>query len=142
MSMPSSPVQPESNPQDGTPCPTPLIQELLADRGNPVEAVVLLGYIGNSSKEGYTRLYLDLQFKNYYEIPSAAIILSEPVDQSRRSSKTIFVVKADASLEIVQIAQASFIKGNIISLYFDDSTSANGMMQIQTHQQTPAHHCY
>jgi hypothetical protein len=124
--------------QGGTLPPHTLVEKLLADPDNPVESVILEGYIGTTQKQGYTRLYLDLEFQSYLEIPPGAIILVEPVDQAQISSKTIVVVKADAKLEIVQIARASFLKGNIVTLYLENKTLMKEILQNKTHPQTPA----
>src|SRR5207247_9739178 len=60
------------------------IAKIVKDPASPPKTILLRGYLGDSSEEGHTRLYLDAQLNNYVEIPDDAILHEEDVakDQS------------------------------------------------------------
>ena len=55
------------------------ISKIVKDPASPPKTILLRGYLGDSSEEGHTRLYLDAQLNNYVEIPDDAILHEEDV---------------------------------------------------------------
>ncbi|WP_437752166.1 hypothetical protein [Sorangium sp. So ce1389] len=79
------------------------------------------GYLGPAKKEGYIRLYLDLTFKHYYELPSDAVLATRPSKAGDPQSPTIVTIKGEAKLSVVNvtstITEASFLQGSISKGY-------------------------
>jgi hypothetical protein len=86
--------------------------------GQP-DVVSLIGYIGPSKRPDYTRLYQDLSFRNYYEIPTAGITATTPVNADDENSPTHVQVTADTKLDVVTVSvqsvEARFLSGSIAS---------------------------
>jgi len=47
---------------------------LVKDPANPPDVFLLCGYPGDSSLENYTRLYLNAELSDYFEVPDEAIL--------------------------------------------------------------------
>src|SRR5437588_10278796 len=75
------------------------ISKIVTDPANPPKTILLRGYLGDSSEEGHTRLYLDAQLNNYVEIPDDAILHEEDVakDQSPLGETYVWI-KQDAQV--------------------------------------------
>lgn len=74
---------------------------VLAKDPNKIPDMILLnGFEGKSSLEGYTRLYLNAVLNEYYEIPSAAVLHSAEAGSSTANPlATKYVwIKSDAEL--------------------------------------------
>jgi hypothetical protein len=101
--------------------PHPITSKLLAELDAPVNMVPLVGYFGPSKKDGYMRLYADLSFSGYYEIPIDDIFHAEPSDPKDENSPTMVLVTATAKLEVVttkiQTIEACYLQGSIASQY-------------------------
>ncbi len=99
----------------------PLVARLHADPDEYSEAVALVGYLGPSNKTDYVRLYVDLSFRNYYEIPAGAVVSTTPADASDENSPTTVHVSGDARLEKVSVTsqsvEARFLQGSISAGY-------------------------
>jgi len=98
--------------------PHPVVQKLMDPSGRLPEVVTLVGYLGPSDREDFIRLYRDLDFKSYFEIPKeGAILYRMPSDPSDEASPTKIVVRATARIEYVRVfehaAEASFLQGRI-----------------------------
>lgn len=82
---------------------------------------MLVGYIGPSKGTDYVRLYVDLTFRNYYEIPAEGIVSTAPKDASDENSPTTVHVAGDTRLEKVSVTsqsvEARFLQGSISSGY-------------------------
>jgi len=59
------------------------ISKIVKDPTNPPKTILLRGYLGDSSEEGHTRLYLDPQLNNYVEVPDEAILHEEDVPKEQ-----------------------------------------------------------
>jgi hypothetical protein len=83
------------------------------------EVISLVGYIGASKRADYTRLYQDLSFRNYYEIPTSGIVSTTSVNADDENSPTYVQVLADTKLDVitvsVQSVEARFLSGSISS---------------------------
>src|SRR5437899_1058284 len=94
------------------------ISKIVKDPASPPKTILLRGYLGDSSEEGHTRLYLDAQLNNYVEIPDDAILHEEdvPKDQSPLGETYVWI-KQDAQVihgeAGPQRRKSSFFEGSI-----------------------------
>ena len=99
----------------------PLVAKLHADPDELTKLVALVGYLGPSKRAGYVRLYADLSFRNYYEIPTEGILSTTPADAEDENSPTTVHVAGDTQVEKVSITsqstEARFLQGSISSDY-------------------------
>lgn len=99
----------------------PFVDKLHPNPDEIPDIVALTGYIGSSRKDGRVRLYSDLTFRNYYEIPTSGIIGTAPTDAADENSPTGVHVSADTRLEAVSISsrsiEAGYLKGSISICY-------------------------
>ena len=111
-----------------TPPHHPLIEKMLAHEDDPQNAVALDGYVGPSPKEGYVRLYFQLDFRAYVEIPEGSIIHHAPSDPSNEAGPTKVFVTGSTKLELVHVLEAAFLQGSIASTHpvADPSSPAGG----------------
>jgi hypothetical protein len=112
----------EGSPSDdagrgATPPHHPLIEKMLAHEAQPQNAVELRGYFGPSPKPGFVRLYFQLDFRSYVEIPEGSIIDHAPVDPSVETGPTRVFVAGSTQLELVRVLEASFLQGSIASAH-------------------------
>jgi hypothetical protein len=100
---------------------SPLVTRLLGESGEPQDLVTMVGYIGPSKKEAHVRLYTGLDFQTYYEVPREKVALAEAVDREDENSPTRVMIRADATVELVQISKqtgpASYLAGGIAGTY-------------------------
>lgn len=73
---------------------------LIQDPDNIPDMILLNGFEGKSSLDGYTRLYLNAVLSEFYEIPQDAILHAAdiPVSHANPLSSRFLWVKADAEL--------------------------------------------
>jgi len=101
----------------------PVIAKLIKSHGSIPDTLELVGYLGPSDKDDRVRLYLDLNFKSYVEIPKeGAILYQEPTVASEEARPTKILVSASAKLTLVEVrvleqVEASFLRGSIASGY-------------------------
>jgi hypothetical protein len=96
----------------------PVISKLVPNPGDLPNTAVLVGYLGPSQREGFLRLYLDLDFRAYFEIPKEGVIIyAEPVDPSSEAKPTRIVIDASRKIEFVQIVETAFLQGGIVSAF-------------------------
>jgi len=57
------------------------VSRIVSDPNNPPDALLLTGYLGKSSEQGYIRLYLDEELSDYVEIPEDAILHTQELLQ-------------------------------------------------------------
>jgi hypothetical protein len=78
----------------------PLVESLVADASAPPDVGCLPGLLGKSSREGYVRLYMDLTFSEFVEIPRSDIVHTEslPKAESRITAQTIVWIRDGARL--------------------------------------------
>lgn len=114
--------------------PHPLVNQNHPDPDDitpaPPEVIYLVGYIGASKRPDYTRLYQDLSFRNYYEIPTSGIVSTTPVNPDDENSPTHLQVLADTKLDVitvsVQSVEARFLSGSISSGFFGAAATGTG----------------
>ncbi len=59
----------------------------------------LWGYVGDSLRTGYIRLYSDLAFQSYYEIKTSDVLERVRLGDKDGSSGSLLTVKFDATLQ-------------------------------------------
>jgi hypothetical protein len=83
----------------------------------PPELATLVGYLGPSRRDGSIRLYRDLTFRNFYEIPSDGIVSTKPVNPDDENSPTLVQVDPDTKVEVVNVSvqsvEARYLSGSI-----------------------------
>src|SRR5207244_1443408 len=102
----------------------PLVAKLHPDPDDARNLISLVGYLGPSKNPDDIRLYLDLTFNHYYELPSASIVATAPTNADDPNSPTSVYVEASTQLNVVSTASqsvaAGFLKGAITSGYLGD----------------------
>lgn len=89
----------------------------------------LVGFMGDSPREGRVRVYFDLTFRSYCEVDTADIRHTKPLDPADDNGAAVVVVRADADLEYVRVdrvsGSASFVSGAIRARHYatGDDTS-------------------
>jgi hypothetical protein len=95
-----------------------LIAKLVKDPKAPPDALLLTGFLGASSEDDHTRLYLTATLDDYVEIPTDAILHTQeiPKDQSPLGG-TLLWIKKDAELIHGKVGpnrtKARFLEGRI-----------------------------
>jgi hypothetical protein len=108
--------------------PHPLVAKLISNPANPApDAVTLEGYLGPSSREGYVRVYLDLTFKAYFEIPKNGILHADKADPSNESKPTTIVIDPATKLDLVHSLEASYLKGKIAAGFTTKNLTNTGV---------------
>ena len=97
----------------------PLVAKLHTDPDELTDLVALVGYLGPSKRADYVRLYVDLTFRNYYEIPKAGIVSTSPTDAGDENSPTTVHVAGGTQVDMVSVTsqstEARFLQGSISS---------------------------
>jgi hypothetical protein len=126
---------PESSPDKLDLKTHPLVSKLVGDSDTPPSLIVLAGYFGPSRKSDCIRLYTDLGFQSYFEIPKASIVATTPTDATDDQSPTLVHVKAGTSVDAVQTSTQpveSYLQGGITSAFQpqgDSTGSQPGVVQ-------------
>jgi hypothetical protein len=60
-----------------------LVARLIRDPANPPDLMLLWGFVGASSEADHVRLYLDILFSSYIDIPRDVIVHREPMPQAQ-----------------------------------------------------------
>jgi hypothetical protein len=97
-----------------------IIKQLVPQPGQPPDAKVLAGFLGESSREGHWRLYLTPQLDHYVEIPRDAILHTISLESKDNPiGGTVVWVRREANLVYTKTAsreaQADFFQGSIHS---------------------------
>jgi hypothetical protein len=95
--------------------PHPILARLLDKSGEPLETVVVEGFLGEVDPRGFVRIYFDLKLQGYIEVDKNRIKYVQPFDKSDETRPTRIIVELDGPLDIVQTVDASFLKGSIVS---------------------------
>jgi hypothetical protein len=94
------------------------VRQLVADPKRPPKTLLLSGYLGDSSEEGHTRLYFDLELSSYVEISNDDILLQRPMPGGQAPLEASYVwVRRDAALRpSAQAASpgANFLVGQML----------------------------
>ena len=110
--------------------PHPLVRQLHSDPDDAQDLISLVGYLGPSKQPDQIRLYSDLSFRHYYEIPSDGIVATTPTNADDPNSPTIVHVKASTRIDVVSVAsqnvEAGFLRGAITSGYLGSAAGSAG----------------
>ena len=99
----------------------PLVARLHPEPDSPQDHVALVGYFGPSKKDACMRLYTDLNFRSYYDIPIDGIVHTQPTDAKDENGPTTVLVMASTKLDVIeathQCVEASYLQGAIAGNY-------------------------
>lgn len=95
------------------------VAKIVTDPKNPPTTLLLKGFIGASSEEGYIRLYLDNELSDYVEIPETAILYSQEIPKEKSPIGGSYIwIQRDASVihgaVVADRPKASFLEGRIM----------------------------
>src|SRR3989442_468337 len=106
-------------PEEKKPGGSRFTDKLVPDPNAPPDVVVLVGALGKSTLSGHIRLYMDLEFSDYVEIPEAAVVHKEEfgAEATQGAVGAQVWVKRDAQVitHSVRRAQAEFLSGDIMT---------------------------
>ncbi len=80
--------------------PDPIVPTARALVDSPV--LRLWGYVGDSLRSGYIRLYADLSFQSYYEIQTSDVLERVRLGDRDGASGSLLTVKFDAILQAME----------------------------------------
>ncbi len=87
----------------------------------PEEYETVVGFVGDSPREGYVRVYAGLTFRSYCELAASDIAAATPLDASDSDGPTVIRVAAGAHLEYVRSERlegdASYVLGAVRASY-------------------------
>jgi hypothetical protein len=120
--------------KDDTPQNADFVQRIVGDADKPPETRVLTGWFGDSGKEGSRRLYTDAQLSNYVDIPSDAILHSEPIKDAQPAGALMVWVKADAQLDSGSAASRAsrFLQGDLTKDLLGEGAQERGGFRCVT----------
>jgi len=108
--------------------PNPVVAKLNPNMDYPPDTVSLQGYVSESSRAGYIRLYLTLDFLDYYEIPSECVNRRVPLNADDPESPDEVVIDASVELVVVHVkrdtVKAAFLRGAIKEVYLARAAAA------------------
>ncbi len=100
------------------PTQSPIVEKLVADPSRP-QLRVLSGYLGKSARDGYWRVYQNVEFSEYLEVAEGDIVHVEKTGRDDTEVAAWLWVRKDAPVEHVRPdrtkAQAEFLMGDISS---------------------------
>lgn len=112
------------------------VSKIVKDPKNPPEVTMLKGYLGNSSLQGYIRLYFDADLQNYVDIPDKKIVYTQKCSKNDSSLSGNYVwIYQDADLIYKKsVAKNKFFEGQIIQDYMKNVTPNNayGYQNVQS----------
>jgi hypothetical protein len=97
--------------------PDPVVVKLQTHGGDCPDVIVISGYLGPSKKPDHVRLYIGLDLREYYEIPTNGFVYAQPMTAVNEAEPRKFLVKGTAKLEFVQCLTASFLQGPFTSSF-------------------------
>jgi hypothetical protein len=77
--MPEDHKRPARRAENAAEAHADFVAKIVADPNSPPALFVLRGYPGPSARENYTRLYLGLDLAAWLDIPTTAVVHTEPV---------------------------------------------------------------
>jgi hypothetical protein len=97
--------------------PHPMVARILDPSGHPRETLLLVGYLAVPHASGPVRIYPDLTFEAYFEIPPDKVLYVQEADPSDETKPTKIVVDAKEPLRLVHAVEASFLRGSITATH-------------------------
>src|SRR6266481_3275541 len=106
-----------------------LVSRIVGDPAQPADTIWLTGFLGPSSEAGHTRVYSDPSFETYVDVPTDAIIHTEPLpkDQSPLGGSYVWI-KKDAEVLHGKVGterkKAKFLEGPIQQAFAAQAAAA------------------
>jgi hypothetical protein len=106
----------------------------------------IIGFVGESSRDGHVRVYADLTLSNYCEVRTADVRSQAPLDSSEPDGPSMLTVPADAEIEFVRTdrlaGEANYVAGAIRAMYYgeDGMESATESLKVVGQRFPPAPH--
>ena len=95
----------------------------------------LVGFVGDSPRPSFVRVYADLTFLSYCEVKTSDIQQMAPVDPADDEGPTTVRVRADARIEYVRIdrlaGDASFVAGTIRAMHYGRSAQQESSSHLE-----------
>lgn len=95
---------------------------------------MLDGFIGPTKKSDRMRLYLNLSFDTFVDIPVSGIMSTLPIDASDENSPTRVWIRAETRLDVVQsmsrTIEASYLRGGIARQCLTRSAAARRVANV------------
>lgn len=96
------------------------VSHLVEDPSRLPDTRLLIGFLGNSGKEGYWRLYLSPELNEFLEFQEKDVLRSQPLADSQLGGTAIWI-RREAELQHTRTttreAQAQFLQGTIASAF-------------------------
>jgi hypothetical protein len=103
------------------------VGQIVKDPRNPPKTQLLVGYLGRSSEDGHTRLYLDPELNDYVEIPNEAILHTQASDDGSPLGGTLVWINRAAEVIHGEAGstryKASFLEGRITQDYLGQAAA-------------------
>ncbi len=135
MAETKSPGDPRPDPINGTTglAQDEVIARLVPDPAAPPDVIVLVGFLGKSTRPRFWRLYKTLDLKDYLEIAEGDIVHSESLSTKLEPlGGTTIWVKRGARLQHSRsesmLAEADFLRGDIANNFLA-ATAVEGFWQ-------------
>ena len=97
--------------------PDDLAAELVPDPSKLPDVVVLRGYSGKSNRAGFTRIYVDVTFSEFFEVADADVLARRSVADQDALGGSMLWVKREATLLRANVClaheHAAFLTGEI-----------------------------
>jgi hypothetical protein len=101
---------------DDTPRNADFVARVVKDAKSPPETRMLTGWLGDAAEEGDRRLYTSAELSCYIDIPTDAILHTEPIRDAQPAGCVFVWVKRDAALKQGGSASsraARFLQGQV-----------------------------
>ena len=91
--------RPKASPPVAARAPAGLAAKVVKDPSAGADAMLLSGFVGDSAVDGHTRLYQDVEFDSFIDIPTDSLIhVEEPAANSPTLTPSLVWVRRDATL--------------------------------------------
>jgi hypothetical protein len=79
--------------------PNAFVAKMVKKAEEPPRVRAIRGYIGESNKRGYARIYLDIELRRYVDIPEDGVVHAESISETVMPLGGVYVwVQADAQI--------------------------------------------
>jgi hypothetical protein len=119
------------------------IGRVVGDAKNPPETRMLTGWFGDSGEEGSRRLYTDAELASYVDIPSDAILYTEPIRDAQPAGAVLVWITRDAAVKQGGSAfsrAARFLQGQV-QQDFASGAAASGAAASGAEVEKAGFHC-
>lgn len=108
------------------------VARVVGDPAKPNDTILLTGFLGASSEPGFTRLYMDAALTDYKDVPTDAILHSEPIPAAISSLGGSYLwLRKDAEVLHGKVGtdrqKARFLEGPIMAAIGGSAGAANPM---------------